>query len=102
MNAVEAAGSAGDLPITNTSQVPMEVSGWRIPGTKSIRMEDLSGVAVCPESFNYLFNPLHGEASGVAIQWGKRIVYDRRLFHAVPITHRVASESRRSKPRTRP
>jgi RES domain-containing protein len=58
--------------------------------------------AVCPESFNYLFNPLHGEASWIAIQWSKRIVYDRRLFHVLPFTHHVASESPRRKRRTRP
>ncbi len=34
-----------------------------------------------PESWNYLFNPLHPEASKVKIVWAKRIAYDKRLFH---------------------
>jgi len=34
-----------------------------------------------PESLNYLFNPLHTDARGLAIEWHKRIGYDRRLFH---------------------
>jgi RES domain-containing protein len=34
-----------------------------------------------PESWNYLFNPLHPEASRVKVVWAKRIAYDKRLFH---------------------
>jgi RES domain-containing protein len=34
-----------------------------------------------PESWNYLLNPLHPEASGVKVVWVKRIAYDKRLFH---------------------
>jgi RES domain-containing protein len=34
-----------------------------------------------PESWNYLLNPLHPEASGVKVIWAKRIAYDKRLFH---------------------
>ena len=34
-----------------------------------------------PESVNYLFNPLHPDAKGVAIEWCKWIKYDKRLFH---------------------
>ena len=34
-----------------------------------------------PESWNYLFNPQHPEASGVKVVWAKRITYDKRLFH---------------------
>lgn len=34
-----------------------------------------------PESWNYLFNPLHPEASEVKMIWAKQIVYDTRLFH---------------------
>jgi RES domain-containing protein len=37
--------------------------------------------APSPESTNYLLNPLHQEAEGVAIEWYKRIKYDKRLFH---------------------
>jgi len=33
-----------------------------------------------PESLNYLFNPLHKDAAGVAITWCKRVEYDKRLF----------------------
>jgi RES domain-containing protein len=34
-----------------------------------------------PESLNYLFNPLHADARGLAIAWHKRIAWDMRLFH---------------------
>ena len=34
-----------------------------------------------PESWNYLLNPLHPEASAVKVVWAKRIAYDKRLFH---------------------
>ena len=34
-----------------------------------------------PESLNYLFNPLHAAARGVAMDWRKQIGYDKRLFH---------------------
>jgi RES domain-containing protein len=34
-----------------------------------------------PESWNYLFNPLHPDASSVKVEWAKRIAYDKRLFH---------------------
>ncbi len=34
-----------------------------------------------PESWNYLLNPLHPKAIGVAIDWSRSIAYDRRLFH---------------------
>ena len=37
--------------------------------------------APSPESLNYLFNPLHPDAKGVAIEWCKWIKYDKRLFH---------------------
>lgn len=33
-----------------------------------------------PESWNYLLNPLHPKAVGVAIEWNRSIAYDRRLF----------------------
>jgi RES domain-containing protein len=36
--------------------------------------------APSPESLNYLFNPLHADAQGLAMAWQKRIVYDKRLF----------------------
>lgn len=37
--------------------------------------------APAPESLNYLFNPLHGDAEGVRVEWGKRVDYDRRFFN---------------------
>ena len=33
-----------------------------------------------PESVNYLFNPLHQDASKLTIAWCKRLEYDKRLF----------------------
>ncbi len=33
-----------------------------------------------PESLNYLFNPLHRDAGGLAIKWRKRIAWNKRLF----------------------
>jgi RES domain-containing protein len=37
--------------------------------------------APSPESLNYLLNPLHADARGLAIEWHKKIGYDKRLFH---------------------
>jgi RES domain-containing protein len=34
-----------------------------------------------PESWNYLLNPLHPDASALRLEWAKHIAYDRRLFH---------------------
>jgi RES domain-containing protein len=36
--------------------------------------------APSPESTNYLFNPLHPDASKVSVSWSRWIRYDRRLF----------------------
>ena len=33
-----------------------------------------------PESWNYLLNPLHPEASKLRVEWARRITYDQRLF----------------------
>ena len=33
-----------------------------------------------PESWNYLFNPLHPRARSVKVEWARRITYDKRLF----------------------
>jgi RES domain-containing protein len=57
--------------------------------------------AVCPESFNYLFNPLHRDAPELTIQWAKRIAYDRRLFQVVASAHSAMSEPRPRKRRSR-
>jgi RES domain-containing protein len=41
--------------------------------------------AVCPESFNYLLNPLGPDAvSGVSVEWSRKVTYDKRLFHIYP------------------
>jgi len=42
--------------------------------------------APSPESFNYLFNPLHPDAHLVTIKTAQRITYDQRLFHTWPTT----------------
>jgi len=34
-----------------------------------------------PESWNYLLNPLHPDASSLKMDWAKHITYDKRLFH---------------------
>jgi RES domain-containing protein len=34
----------------------------------------------CPESWNYLLNPLHPDAQRVRIDWCRWIAYDNRLF----------------------
>jgi RES domain-containing protein len=34
-----------------------------------------------PESWNYLLNPLHPDASSLKMDWAKHIAYDKRLFH---------------------
>lgn len=36
--------------------------------------------APAPESLNYLFSPLHRDASGLNIEWCKWVQYDKRLF----------------------
>jgi len=36
--------------------------------------------AVCPEAVNFLLNPLHRDAPGVAIEWVKWVEYDKRFF----------------------
>ena len=33
-----------------------------------------------PESWNYLLNPLHPEATGVEVECARSIAYDQRLF----------------------
>jgi RES domain-containing protein len=57
--------------------------------------------APSPESLNFLFNPLHGEARRLAVEWHKRIAWDKRLFHAATQRARSASSGRRSS-RSRP
>jgi RES domain-containing protein len=34
-----------------------------------------------PESWNYLLNPLHPDASRLKLDWARPITYDKRLFH---------------------
>lgn len=36
--------------------------------------------AVCPEATNFLFNPLHGDAPRVTVEWAKWVEYNKRLF----------------------
>jgi RES domain-containing protein len=33
-----------------------------------------------PESWNYLLNPLHPDASTLKVEWARHIAYDQRLF----------------------
>jgi RES domain-containing protein len=33
-----------------------------------------------PESWNYLLNPLHPDASTLTVEWARHIAYDKRLF----------------------
>jgi RES domain-containing protein len=33
-----------------------------------------------PESWNYLLNPLHPDASLLKLEWARHIAYDKRLF----------------------
>jgi RES domain-containing protein len=39
--------------------------------------------APSPESTNYVLNPRHPETSGIAMEWAKRLRYDRRLFRVI-------------------
>jgi RES domain-containing protein len=34
-----------------------------------------------PESWNYLVNPLHPDATALKLEWAKHITYDKRFFH---------------------
>jgi RES domain-containing protein len=54
-----------------------------------------------PESLNYLLNPLHKEAKRLAVEWHRRIAWDKRLFHTATHRARPASSGRRSS-RSRP
>lgn len=47
--------------------------------------------APSPESMNYLFNPLHKSASRLALEWHKRITWDKRLFQTTTQRARPAS-----------
>ena len=49
-----------------------------LAGRRSALLAVPSGPA--PESLNYLFNPLHADARGVAMASQKRVAYDKRLF----------------------
>lgn len=49
-----------------------------LAGRRSALLAVPSGPA--PESLNYLFNPLHADARGLAMAWQKRVAYDKRLF----------------------
>ena len=33
-----------------------------------------------PESWNYLLNPMHKDATGLTVEWARSIAYDKRLF----------------------
>jgi RES domain-containing protein len=37
-----------------------------------------------PESWNYLLNPLHPDASALKLDWARHIAYDKRLFLLSP------------------
>jgi RES domain-containing protein len=80
----------------NTESLPLEhlSNGWRenIGETQSAGNEWLAAgrsallavpSAASPESINYLFNPLHASATGITIEWAKRMEYDKRLFRTI-------------------
>jgi RES domain-containing protein len=50
--------------------------GWLAGGTALLGVPSVP----CPEALNFLFNPLHKDAPGVAVEWSKWIEYDKRLF----------------------
>ncbi len=54
---------------------------WLADGLALMRVPS----APCPESFNYLLNPSHRDASQIAIVEGKVYNYDPRLFGIRPI-----------------
>ncbi len=91
------------IKVNVADEVPVDVlvrellsSGWRENSSETRAVGDswlaagdstLLGVpsAPCPESLNYLLNPLHLEGNRLTIEWCKRLDYDKRLFH---IPHR--------------
>jgi RES domain-containing protein len=50
-------------------------------GVKTATRLRRPGTPAWPESLNYLFNSLHGDAGGITVEWCKWIEYDERLFH---------------------
>jgi RES domain-containing protein len=84
--------TATDTVPTETLNPKMLASGWRenIHQTRAVGDSWIAKVesallavpsAPSPESWNYLFNPLHFDAKDVTIEWCKWIEYDKRLFH---------------------
>jgi RES domain-containing protein len=49
---------------------------WLADGTALLGVPSVP----CPEALNFLFNPLHKDAPGVAVEWSRWIEYDKRLF----------------------
>lgn len=51
---------------------------WLAAGTSALlRVPSIPS----PESWNYLLNPLHTDATKIKLDWAKHIAYDKRLFH---------------------
>ena len=51
---------------------------WLAEGTAMLGVPSVP----CPEASNFLFNPLHPDAPGVAVEWSRWIEYDKRLFRS--------------------
>ena len=62
-----------------------DVAGTRAIGDAWLERADAALLRVpsapSPESINFLLNPLHPDATALAIEWCKWIRYDKRLFH---------------------
>lgn len=82
---------AGEPASTETVHVDRLSEDWRddLASTQSVGDQWLRNRTSCllvvpsvpaPESFNYLFNPLHLDARTLRVEWCKWIKYDRRLF----------------------
>ena len=50
---------------------------WLASGTSALlRVPSIPS----PESWNYLLNPLHPDATSIKVEWARHIAYDKRLF----------------------
>jgi RES domain-containing protein len=72
------------LPKTLSDKWREDILETRVAGNSWLERGRSALLAVpsvpSPESLNYLFNPRQSDATGLTIEWHKRIAWDKRLF----------------------